>query len=345
MQIEPQASAFAKRYAARRGAGGLDHAGRRPRNAGIGVPQDRRQPAAELPARIRRRRRGPRPLFDHRARARRDLALGRRQGRDRSQRARQDARDSRRARSRRSKSLRALVAESAIELPDALPPMAAGIFGYLGYDMVRLMEKLPSPNPDPIGLPDAVLVRPTIVVVFDAVKDTITVVTPVRPEKGVSAEGRAGARERAAFGRRRCARPAARSCRRQGERRLADGAAGLEHHAGRIRAHGAGRQGIHRRRRHLPGGAVAALRGAVRAAAVLALSRAAPGQPLPLSLLPRPRRVRHRRLEPGNPGEGERTARSPCARSPARVRAAPPRTRTRRWKPSCWPIRRSAPST
>jgi anthranilate synthase component I len=85
-------------------------------------------------------------------------------------------------------SLRALVAESRIELPDVLPPMAAGIFGYLGYDMVRLMEELPPANPDPIGLPDAVLVRPTIVVVFDAVKDTITVVTPVRAEKGVSAD-------------------------------------------------------------------------------------------------------------------------------------------------------------
>ena len=84
--------------------------------------------------------------------------------------------------------LRALVAESRIDLPDVLPPMAAGIFGYLGYDMVRLMEELPAPNPDPIGLPDAVLVRPTIVVVFDAVKDTITVVTPVRPEKSVSAK-------------------------------------------------------------------------------------------------------------------------------------------------------------
>jgi anthranilate synthase component 1 len=84
--------------------------------------------------------------------------------------------------------LRSLVAESRIELPDALPPMAAGIFGYLGYDMVRLMEELPAPNPDPIGIPDAVLVRPTIVVVFDAVKDMLTVVTPVRPEKGVSAK-------------------------------------------------------------------------------------------------------------------------------------------------------------
>jgi len=83
--------------------------------------------------------------------------------------------------------LRALISESHIGLPDSLPPMAAGVFGYLGYDMVRLMEDLPPPNPDPIGIPDAVLVRPTIVVVFDAVKDSITVVTPVRPEKGVDA--------------------------------------------------------------------------------------------------------------------------------------------------------------
>src|SRR5439155_501920 len=78
--------------------------------------------------------------------------------------------------------LRALVAESRIELPETLPPMAAGIFGYLGYDMVRLMEELPQPNPDPIGVPDAILMRPTIVVVFDAVADMMTVVTPVRPE-------------------------------------------------------------------------------------------------------------------------------------------------------------------
>ncbi|MGH6768352.1 MAG: anthranilate synthase component I [Xanthobacteraceae bacterium] len=84
--------------------------------------------------------------------------------------------------------LRSLLAESRIALPDALPPMAAGIFGYLGYDVVRLMEELPQPNPDPIGIPDAILVRPTIVVVFDAVKDTITAVTPVRPENGVSAK-------------------------------------------------------------------------------------------------------------------------------------------------------------
>jgi anthranilate synthase component 1 len=86
------------------------------------------------------------------------------------------------------KALRTLIAESRIELPEGLPPMAAGVFGYLGYDMVRLMEELAAPNPDPIGIPDAVMVRPTIIVVFDAVKDSITVVTPVRPEKGVDAK-------------------------------------------------------------------------------------------------------------------------------------------------------------
>lgn len=82
--------------------------------------------------------------------------------------------------------LRAFIAESRIDLPETLPPMAAGVFGYLGYDTVRLMEELPAPNPDPIKIPDAVLIRPTLVVVFDAVKDSITVITPVRPEKGVT---------------------------------------------------------------------------------------------------------------------------------------------------------------
>src|SRR5436853_1503579 len=55
--------------------------------------------------------------------------------------------------------LRALLAESRIALPHDLPPMAAGLFGYLGYDMVRLMEELPTCKPDPIGLADALLTR------------------------------------------------------------------------------------------------------------------------------------------------------------------------------------------
>ncbi len=83
--------------------------------------------------------------------------------------------------------LRALIQESAIPADASLPPMAAGVFGYLGYDMVRQMERLAPPKPDPIGVPDAVMIRPTLMVVFDSVRDELNVVTPVRPRNGVSA--------------------------------------------------------------------------------------------------------------------------------------------------------------
>jgi anthranilate synthase component I len=84
--------------------------------------------------------------------------------------------------------LQSFLAESRIALPDDLPPMAAGVFGYLGYDIVRLIEDLPPPRDDRIGIPDAVLIRPTLILVFDAIKDTITVVTPVRWHKAVPAQ-------------------------------------------------------------------------------------------------------------------------------------------------------------
>ena len=56
---------------------------------------------------------------------------------------------------------------SQIATSQNLPPMAAGVFGYLGYDMVRQMEQLAPAKPDPIGVPDAIMIGPTIMVVFD----------------------------------------------------------------------------------------------------------------------------------------------------------------------------------
>jgi anthranilate synthase component 1 len=83
--------------------------------------------------------------------------------------------------------LRALLAESAIDMPDDLPAAAAGLFGYLGYDMIRLVEHLPHVNPDPLGLPDAVLMRPSIIAVLDGVKGEVTVVSPAWVSSGLSA--------------------------------------------------------------------------------------------------------------------------------------------------------------
>lgn len=84
-------------------------------------------------------------------------------------------------------SLRALIAESRIELPAVLPPGSASLIGFFAYDFVRLLERLPSANPDELGLPDALFMRPTIIVVFDNVLDQVTVVTPVYPSADVSA--------------------------------------------------------------------------------------------------------------------------------------------------------------
>jgi anthranilate synthase component 1 len=80
-------------------------------------------------------------------------------------------------------SLRDLVAASRIELPAGLPPPSAGLFGAIGYDMIRLVERLPDVNPDPLNLPDGVMTRPSIVAIFDAIAQEIILVTPVRPNR------------------------------------------------------------------------------------------------------------------------------------------------------------------
>ncbi len=85
-------------------------------------------------------------------------------------------------------SLRALLAESLIDLPDHLPPMAAGVVGYMGYDTIRLMEDLGPANTDPLQTPDGIFIRPTIMAIFDSIKDIVTAVTPVRPDPAVDAK-------------------------------------------------------------------------------------------------------------------------------------------------------------
>ena len=85
-------------------------------------------------------------------------------------------------------SFRSLLAESRIDLPEGTPPMAAGLFGYLGYDAVRLAEAIPDENPAHIDVPDGQFVRPTVIAVFDAVDDTVSVVTPVWADSAATAE-------------------------------------------------------------------------------------------------------------------------------------------------------------
>lgn len=84
-------------------------------------------------------------------------------------------------------SLRALMAESRVEGVENLPPAAVGLFGYMGYDMIRLAEDIPDTLPDTLNIPDSVMIRPTLAVIFDNVKRTVTIVTPVWFRKGADA--------------------------------------------------------------------------------------------------------------------------------------------------------------
>ncbi|MDE2458569.1 MAG: anthranilate synthase component I [Rhodospirillales bacterium] len=96
------------------------------------------------------------------------------------------------------KNLRGLIAETRMEVPEGLPPVIGGLHGYLGYDMVRLMEEIPALKPDVLGIPEAILTRPGLLIVFDGVTDEMTLAAPVYPRAGVDA-AQAYARAQAAL--------------------------------------------------------------------------------------------------------------------------------------------------
>ena len=72
---------------------------------------------------------------------------------------------------------------SQAQLPD-LPPFAGGLVGYFGYDLVRTVEPLGDPNPDVLGLPDMALMLSDVLVVFDHLKHTVTILANAAAEPG-----------------------------------------------------------------------------------------------------------------------------------------------------------------
>ena len=70
---------------------------------------------------------------------------------------------------------------------DYLPRFFGGAVGFLGYDMVRFMEKLPEENPPLAEFPDCLFVVPRQVLIYDNLRQTLTVVDSVEIRDGISA--------------------------------------------------------------------------------------------------------------------------------------------------------------
>jgi anthranilate synthase component 1 len=83
--------------------------------------------------------------------------------------------------------LRTLVAECRMDVPAELPRALACLVGYFGYETVGLVEKLPRAPANPLDLPDMIFVRPTVILVFDRLADTLFLVAPVWPDGSVDA--------------------------------------------------------------------------------------------------------------------------------------------------------------
>ena len=77
--------------------------------------------------------------------------------------------------------LRELVAECRIDVPEGLPPALACLVGYFGYETIGLVEKLPRAKNDGLGLPDMLFVRPTVILVFDGLKEELFAIAPLWP--------------------------------------------------------------------------------------------------------------------------------------------------------------------
>ena len=82
-------------------------------------------------------------------------------------------------------SMKSFVAQSHLGNCDStMPPMAAsGLFGHIGYDMIRHYESIPDNNPDELDIPDSVLIRPQRMVIFDNLKQLMCICTPVWKHK------------------------------------------------------------------------------------------------------------------------------------------------------------------
>ncbi|WP_422057807.1 anthranilate synthase component I family protein [Sphingomonas sp.] len=85
---------------------------------------------------------------------------------------------------------RALVQSCRIDVPAELPRALACLVGYFGYETIGLVEALPRAANDALGLPDIIFVRPTVILIFDRLADSLFLVAPIWPDASADPQQR-----------------------------------------------------------------------------------------------------------------------------------------------------------
>ena len=77
------------------------------------------------------------------------------------------------------KALKSLIKESYVKIPNDLPSMSAGLFGFLGYEMMNFDKKVCDLFKNDLNIPQSILFRPSIIIIIDNVKGEIIVINPI----------------------------------------------------------------------------------------------------------------------------------------------------------------------
>ena len=89
--------------------------------------------------------------------------------------------------------MRKLVTACRMAVPEGLPSALACLVGYFAYETIGLVEKLPRPPANPLGLPDMLFARPTLILIFDRLADQLFMVAPIWPEGDGSSDAKLAA--------------------------------------------------------------------------------------------------------------------------------------------------------
>ena len=80
-------------------------------------------------------------------------------------------------------SLRKLIKSNKLKMPNQIPSISSGLFGYMGYEMIQYFEKVTLLKEDSLELPDSIFIRPSMTLVFDNVNDKLFVTKTVSPNE------------------------------------------------------------------------------------------------------------------------------------------------------------------